>query len=172
MGCGWWCLALGTVYPAITLQISIVQLIRHSLDFANWKVRKALAAVLKPIYTAANPEAAEAELTAFEQSPWGQKFSTVVACWRRARSHVIPFLRFRQQYGARSTPPIPLRVCMRVCAIIKTRGHFPSDEAAIKLIWPALRNIPADWSPAAHDWKEAMNQFALLYADRFTTARG
>jgi putative transposase len=52
--------------------------------------------------------------------------------------------------------------------IIKTRGHFPSDDAATKLIWLALRNITADWGRAAHNWKEAMNQFAILYADRFT----
>lgn len=60
----------------------------------------------------------------------------------------------------------------RLRKIIKTRGHFPSDDAATKLIWLALRNITADWGRAAKDWKEAMNQFAILYADRFTTARG
>ena len=56
----------------------------------------------------------------------------------------------------------------RVRKIIKTRGHFPSDEAATKLIYLALRNITADWGRAAPDWKTAMNQFAILYADRFT----
>jgi len=58
----------------------------------------------------------------------------------------------------------------RLRKIIKTRGHFPSDEAASKLIWLALRNITADWGSAAHNWKEAMNQFALLYEERFTSA--
>ena len=56
----------------------------------------------------------------------------------------------------------------RLRKIIKTRGHFPSDDAATKLIWLALRNITADWSRAAHNWKAAMNQFAILYEDRFT----
>ncbi len=55
--------------------------------------------------------------------------------------------------------------------IVKTRGHFPTDEAATKLLWLALRNITADWSHAAHDWKAAMNQFAILYEDRFTRIR-
>jgi len=57
---------------------------------------------------------------------------------------------------------------MRLRKIIKTRGHFPSDEAAMKLLWLALRNITADWGRAAKEWKVAMNQFAILYADRFT----
>jgi putative transposase len=56
----------------------------------------------------------------------------------------------------------------RLRKIIKTRGHFPSDDAAAKLIWLALRNITADWGRASHNWKEAMNQFAIPYADRFT----
>ena len=71
--------ALGAVFPQTALQTCIVHLIRNSLDFANWKERKALAAAIKPIYTAASAEAAEAELDAFEQGAWGQKFPTVVA---------------------------------------------------------------------------------------------
>ena len=86
--------ALATVFPATTLQTCIVHLIRNSLDYASWKDRKALAAAIRPIYTAANAEAAQAELQAFEASAWGQKFPTVVASWRRAWSHVIPFFAF------------------------------------------------------------------------------
>ena len=76
--------ALGAVFPATTLQTCIVHLIRNSLDFASWKDRKALAAAIKPIYTAVSAEAAQAELDAFEAGPWGQKFPTVVSAWRRA----------------------------------------------------------------------------------------
>ena len=161
--------ALGAVFPQTTLQTCIVHLIRNSLDFANWKERKALAAAIKPVYTAVSAEAAEAELDAFEQGAWGQKFPTVVAAWRRAWDRVIPFFAF---------PPAVRRVIYttnaiesvnaRLRKIIKTRGHFPSDDAANKLIWLALRNITADWSRASRDWKEAMNQFAILYAERFT----
>jgi transposase-like protein len=146
-----------------------VHLIRNSLDYASWKERKQLAAAIKPIYTAASAEAAEAELCEFEQEPWDQKFPTVVASWRRAWSNVIPFFAF---------PPAVRRVIYttnaiesvnsRLRKIIKTRGHFPNDEAATKLIWLALRNITSEWSRAAHDWKMAMNQFAILYEDRFT----
>ena len=161
--------ALGAVFPATTLQTCIVHLIRNSLDFASWKDRKALAAAIKPIYTAVSAEAAEGELNAFEAGPWGQKFPTVVGAWRRAWDRVIPFFAF---------PPEVRRVIYttnaiesvnaRLRKIIKTRGHFPSDDAATKLIWLALRNITEDWGRAANNWKSAMNQFAILYEDRFT----
>jgi len=161
--------ALAAVFPATTLQTCIVHLIRSSLDYASWKERKALAAAIKPIYTAASAEAAQAELDVFEQGSWGRKFPTVAAAWRRAWDKVIPFYAF---------PPGVRRVIYTTNAlesvnaqlrkIIKTRGHFPSDDAATKLIWLALRNITADWGRAAHNWKEAMNQFAILYEERFT----
>ena len=163
--------ALGVVYPATTLQTCIVHLMRNSLDYASWKDRKALAAAIRPIYTAPSAEAAEVELDAFEHGPWGQRFPTVVASWRRAWSNVIPFFAF---------PPEVRRVIYttnaiesvnaRLRKIIKTRGHFPSDDAAAKLIWLALRNITTDWGRAANSWKTAMNQFAILYEDRFTKA--
>ena len=161
--------ALAAVFPATTLQTCIVHLIRNSLDYASWKDRKALAAAIKPIYTAPSAEAAQAELDRFAQGPWGEKFPTVVAAWRRAWDRVIPFFAF----------PPPIRkviyttnaiesINARLRKIIKTRGHFPSDDAATKLIWLALRNITAEWGRAAHDWKAAMNQFAILYDDRFS----
>jgi putative transposase len=161
--------ALGAVYPATTLQTCIVHLIRNSLDYASWKDRKALASAIKPIYTAPSAEAAQAELDAFAQGAWGKKFPTVVASWRRVWDKVIPFFAF---------PPEVRRVIYttnaiesvnaRLRKIIKTRGHFPSDDAATKLIWLALRNITIDWGRAANHWKTAMNQFAILYEDRFT----
>jgi putative transposase len=160
--------ALGAVFPATTLQTCIVHLIRNSLDYASWKDRKPLAAAIKPIYTAANAEAAQGELDAFEQGTWGQRFPTVVAAWRRAWSHVIPFFAFPPQirrviYTTNAIESINARLRK----IIKSRGHFPSDDAASKLIWLALRNISAEWGRAAHNWKEAMNQFAILFEDRF-----
>lgn len=165
--------ALAAVFPATTLQTCIVHLIRNSLDYASWKDRRALAAAIKPIYTAPSAEAALSELEAFAQGPWGEKFPTVAAAWRRSWDRVIPFFAF---------PPAIRRVIYttnaiesvnaRLRKIIKTRGHFPSDDAATKLIWLALRNITTDWGRAAKDWKEAMNQFAILYAERFEAVCG
>lgn len=162
--------ALAAVFPETTLQTCIVHLMRHSLDFANWQERKPLAAALRPIYTAPSAEAASAALDAFARGPWGTKFPTVVASWRRAWTHVIPFFAF---------PPDVRRVLYTTNAlesvhaqlrkIIKTRGHFPNDDAATKLIWLALRNITAKWERGPRFWKAAMNQFAILYEGRFTT---
>jgi len=161
--------ALEAVFPQTTLQTCIVHLIRNSLDYASWKDRKKLAAALRPIYAAASAEAAEAALDAFEDGEWGRKFPTVVAAWRRAWAQVIPFFTFPPEIRRviYTTNAIE-SVNARLRKIIKTRGHFPTDDAASKLIWLALRNITAGWGTAAHHWKEAMNQFAILYAERFT----
>jgi len=163
--------ALDVVFPRTTLQTCIVHLIRNSLDYASWKDRKALAKALRPIYAAASAEAAEAALDAFEAGEWGRKFPTVAAAWRRAWAQVIPFFAFPAEIRRviYTTNAIE-SVNARVRKIIKTRGHFPTDDAANKLIWLALRNITADWGKAAQHWKEAMNQFAILYDDRFTVA--
>ena len=161
--------ALEAVFPATTLQTCIVHLIRSSLAYAGWRERKALAAALKPIYTAASAQAAEAELAAFEASELGQKYPMVAAAWRRAWDRVIPFFAF---------PPEVRRVIYTTNAIeslhrqirkpLKCRGHFPSDEAAAKLIWLALRNVTAKWVRASPQWKKAMLQFAIHYQERFT----
>lgn len=161
--------ALGAVFPATTLQTCIVHLIRNSLDYASWRDRKLLAAALKPIYTATTADHAAQALDDFERGPWGERYPTVVAAWRRAWDRVIPFFAF---------PPAVRRVIYTTNAIesihsqlrkiIKTRGHFPSDDAASKLLWLALRNITADWGRAAKEWREAMNQFAIAYGERFT----
>jgi putative transposase len=160
--------ALAAVYPATTLQTCIVHLLRNSLEYANWKQRKPLATALRAIYTAPSADAAMDALDEFERGPWGVRFPTVVASWRRAWAHVIPFFAF---------PPEIRRVIYttnaleslnaRVRKIIKTRGHFPNDDAATKLIWLALRNISAAWSRSSPAWRPAMNQFAILYGDRF-----
>ncbi|MGN4193993.1 IS256 family transposase [Burkholderia gladioli] len=160
--------ALAAVFPATTLQTCIVHLMRNSLDYASWKDRRGLAAAIRPIYTAASADAAQAELDAFADGERGRRFPTVSASWRNAWDRVIPFFAF---------PPAIRKIIYttnsieningQLCKIIKTRGHFPGDEAATKLIWLALRNITAGWGHAAHDWKAAMNQFAIVYEERF-----
>ena len=137
--------AIEAAFPATTVQTCIVHLIRNSLDYATWKDRKAVAAALRPIYTRRHARPApQAALEAFAAGPWGAKYPTIVRVWRRAWEHVIPFFAF---------PPEVRRVIyttnaieslhMQLRKIIKTRGHFPSDEAATKLLWLALRNVMA-----------------------------
>jgi transposase-like protein len=161
--------ALNAIFPATTLQTCIVHLIRNSLDYASWKHRREVAAAIKPVYTAVNAEAAEEALKEFEEGEWGQRYPTVTAAWRRSWPCVIPFFAF---------PPAIRKIIYTTNAIesvnaslrkiIKTRGHFPSDDAATKLLWLALRNITVKWGSATHDWKAAMNQFAIIYEERFT----
>jgi len=163
--------ALAVVYPRTTLQTCIVHLLRNSLSYAGYRERKALADALKPIYQAVSTEAAEAALADFSEGEWGRRFPTVAAAWRRAWEEVIPFFAFpaevrRVIYTTNAIESLNARVRK----IIKTRGHFPTDEAATKLIWLALRNITAEWKSAITYWKAAMNQFAILYGERFIPA--
>lgn len=161
--------ALAAVFPMTTLQTCIVHLVRHSLDFGNWKERKLLAAALRPIYTAGSAEAAAEALEAFAAGPWGQQYPTIAPTWRRVWAQVIPFFVF---------PPAVRRVLyttnaieslhMQLRKIIKTRGHFPTDDAALKLLWLALQNVCLHTTRSVRLWHEALNQFAVFYGERFT----
>lgn len=165
--------AIETAFPLTTVQTCIVHLIRNSLDFVGWKDRKAVAAELRPVYAAPTMEAALDALESFEEGKWGKKHPLISGAWRRAWDRVTPFFAF---------PPEVRRVIyttnaiesvnMRLRKAIKTRGHFPSDEAAMKLLWLALRNITADWGRATRNWRSALNQFAAIYPDRFKTILG
>ena len=158
--------ALAAVFPATTLQTCIVHLMRHSLDFANWKERKPLAAALRPIYTARERGGRRrGPRRSLSGARGARSFPTVVASWRRAWTHVIPFFAF---------PPEVRRVHLhderaRERARAAAQDHQDArplsrrDEAATKLIWLALRNITAKWARGPTHWQPAMNQFAILY---------
>nr|WP_201646646.1 IS256 family transposase [Paraburkholderia metrosideri] len=165
--------AIGTAYPRTAVQTCIVHLIRNSLEYASYKDRKSVAAALRPVYAAANEQAAQQALEAFAEGPWGAKYPTIVQSWRRAWENVTPFFVFppdirRVVYTTNAIESLN----MQLRKIIKTRGHFPNDEAAIKLLWLALRNVLAKSVRTAFDWSSAMNQFAILFGERFTNARG
>jgi putative transposase len=163
--------AIEAVYPATTRQTCLVHLMRHSLELANWKERKPLAAALRPIYSAPSADAAAAALATFEEGPWGQRFPTIGKAWRREWASIIPFFAFPPDVRRAIYTTNALESVHRsIRKVIKTRGHFPTDDAATKLIWLALRNITADWRRPAHHWRAAMNQFAILYEERFTRA--
>jgi transposase-like protein len=161
--------AIETAYPRTTVQTCIVHLIRNSLDYVSWTQRKPLAAALRPVYTAPSAEAAAEALRAFASSRWGQQYPTIVASWERAWPYVTPFFVF---------PPAVRKLIyttnaieslhMRLRKIIKTRGHFPTDEAASKLLWLAIQNATKRPMRSAHAWHEAMNQFAIFFGERFT----
>jgi hypothetical protein len=132
-------------------------------------VRKAVAAALKAIYRAPTAEAARAALEAFAASDWGRKYPPIAPAWRRHWEQVIPLFAHppeirRMLYTTNAIESLH----MQLRKALKIRGHFPTDEAATKLIYLVLRNISRRWHKAPQEWKAAMNQFAILYPDRFT----
>ena len=160
--------AITTIFPLTQVQTCIVHLIRNSLEYASWKDRKALAAELKTIYRAETAEAAWEALEAFSRGPWGKKYPPVALIWERQWEQVIPFFSYPNEvrkiiYTTNAIESLH----MQLRKIIKNRGHFPNDDAAVKLLYLALRNITKEWKMSAREWKAAMNQFAILFADRF-----
>jgi putative transposase len=164
--------AIRALYPQTVVQTCIVHLVRYSLGFCNYKDRPLVAAELKKIYRAESAQAAQRQLEQFEASAWGTKYRMIAQSWRRAWAEVVPFL---------SYPPEVRRVIyttnaieslhMQLRKVTKNRGHFPSDEAASKLLYLALRNITGKWKKPANGWKETALQFAIMFGERFTGNR-
>lgn len=160
--------AIEAVFPQAQIQTCIVHLMRHSLEYCSWQDRKFVAAELKGIYRAINAEAAEQALSAFEAGRWGQRYPPIVASWRRNWERVIPFFAYPQDVRrVLYTTNAIESLNMQLRKITKNRGHFPNDEAATKLLYLALRNVTAKWKNAGREWKAALTQFAILFADRF-----
>jgi putative transposase len=164
--------AIETVFPKTQVQLCIVHLVRHSLNYVGWKQRKEVAADLKKIYRAATEQEAEMELEAFAQK-WDARFPTISQIWRRNWTRVIPFF---------AHPPEVRKVIyttnaieslnMSLRKITKNRGSFPNDEAALKLLYLALANISKKWTMPIRDWRAALNQFAIVYEDRMPAEFG
>jgi putative transposase len=164
--------AINSVFPETQIQTCIVHLIRNSLDFCSWKDRKPVAKELKTIYRAADAEAAAAALKDFEEGPWGKRFSAITVLWRRHWTHVIPFFAYPQEvrkmiYTTNAIESLNAKLRRSV----RSRGHFPSDEAAMKLIWLQLREITQRWKMPAREWAAAKAQFAVVFGDRFEVNR-
>lgn len=158
--------AIGAVYPQTMVQTCIVHLIRNSLAFVSWKDRKSVVQDLKHVYRAANAELALEWLDGFEER-WARQYPTIAPMWRRAWDYVTPLFAF---------PPAIRKMIYTTNAveslnrslrkIIKTRGSFPTDDAALKLLYLAIRNAGLRWRRPI-EWTAAMSQFAILFGDRF-----
>ncbi|ARS65950.1 IS256 family transposase [Sinorhizobium meliloti] len=164
--------AINAVFAQTTVQTCIVHLLRNSLDFASWKDRKDLARELKAIYGAIDDKAAEAALTTFEGGFWGRKFPAVAQIWRLAWQEVIPFFAFPKDvrriiYTTNAIEALNSKLRRAV----RARGHFPSDEAATKLLYLVLNRSEKEWKMPPREWAMAKSQFAILFADRFQAAR-
>jgi putative transposase len=160
--------AITAVFPDTVVQTCIVHLIRYSMQFASWKERKPIAAALKPIYRAENAATAAAELETFDQGPWGRKYPAIAQSWRRNWEAVIPFFVFPAEvrkiiYTTNAIESLNASVRKAV----RNKGHFPSDQAATKLIWLALRNVAEKWKSPPITWHAAKTQLAIQFEDRF-----
>ena len=158
--------AIGTVFPETLVQTCIVHLIRSSMAFVSWKDRKQIMPDLKAIYRAENAEAALDRLADFEDR-WGAKYPAVGQSWRRAWDHVVPLFAFPPDIRKMIYTTNAVESLHRsLRKIIKTRGSFPNDEAAMKLLYLALQNAGVHWRRPI-EWTAAMGQFAVLFGDRF-----
>ena len=182
--------AIESTWPESLVQTCVVHLIRASMRFVSYSDRRAVAAGLKPIYTAATAEAAAQALEAFAATELGARYPAAIATWKEAWERFIPFLAFppemrRVIYTTNSIESLNYQLRK----ITKNRGHFPSDEAARKLLWLAICNIedrrtreraaerdkPANKRKAAGrlvegqvttNWKQALQQLAVAYPER------
>src|ERR671928_206540 len=142
------------------VQTCIVHLLRHSLEFVAYKDRKAVAAALKDIYRAVDANAGEAALSAFEEGPWGGKYPAIGPSWRRAWGEVVPFYAFpaevrRLLYTTNAIEALNPELRRAV----RARGHFPTDEAAMKLLFLVLNRAEREWKMPSHEWALAKAQF-------------
>jgi putative transposase len=163
--------AIVAVFPEAQVQTCIVHLLRHSLDFVSYKDRKAVAAALKTIYRANDADDGEAALSGFEASEWGRKYPAIGQSWRRAWSEVVPFYAFhpdvrRLIYTTNAIEALNAKLRRAV----RARGHFPTDEAAMKLLFLVLNRTEKEWTMPAREWSIAKAQFAILFGERFTKA--
>ncbi len=158
--------AIEAVYPKTAVQLCIVHLVRYSLNYVSWKLRKDVAADLRAIYTAATVEEAGRQLDAFEEK-WGEAYPSIGQSWRRNWPRVIPFFDYPPEIRKviYTTNAIE-SVNMGLRKVTKNRGAFPSDEALLKLFYLALKNISAKWTMPIRDWKAALNRFTIQFEDR------
>ena len=177
--------AIGSVWPKAIVQTCVVHLIRNSMRYASWKDRKAIAAGLRPIYTAATVESAEIALETFADSDVGKRSPAVVDAWRRAWNEFVPFLDMpaairRVVYTTNAIESINYQLRK----VSKTRGQFPNDDAAYKLLYLAICDIEVRITTRGGNkekkllqrgsntqhWKEALNQLAIIYPGRLPEA--
>jgi putative transposase len=157
--------AIETVFPKAQVQLCIVHLVRASLNYVSWKQRREVAADLRTIYRAATAEEAGMRLEELAQK-WDRTHPTISQIWRRNWERIIPFFAYPSEIRKIIYTTNALEsVNMSLRKVIKTRGSFPNEESAIKLLYLALRNVMKKWN-SVQNWKEALNRFQVLWPDR------
>ena len=158
--------AIESVFPHATVQLCIVHMVRHSLNYVSWKRRAEVAADLRRIYTAATADEVEQRLTEFE-AKWDGEYLPIGQSWRRNWPRLIPFFDYPPEIRKviYTTNAIE-SVNMSLRKLTKNRGAFPSDDALVKLFYLALRNISKKWTMPIRDWKAALNRFTIQFEGR------
>ena len=160
--------AIEAVFPKAVVQLCIVHMVRHSLNYVSWKRRKEVAADLRRIYTSATAEEAELMLGEFE-ARWDAEYLPIGQSWRRNWERLTPFFDYPPEIRKviYTTNAIE-SVNMSLRKLTKNRGSFPSDEALTKLFYLALRNISQKWTMPIRDWKAALTRFTIQFGDRIS----
>lgn len=159
--------AINAVFPQTQIQLCIVHLIRNSLKYVPWKDMKAISRDLKTIYGASNEEDALTALASFDQI-WGAKYPTITELWQRHWQNIVPFLAYPDFIRKAIYTTNAIEAANRqIRKVIKTKGLFPNDQAAMKLIFLALQNASKKWTMPIREWKLALAQFSILFNDRF-----
>jgi putative transposase len=165
--------AIESMFPKTLVQLCIVHLVRNSLNYVVWKERKNVAPDLRAIYSAPTAEAAQEQLHRFGEK-WDKQYPSIRLMWQRNWERIIPFFAFSPEIRkVMYTTNAVESLNMSLRKIIKTRGSFPSEQAALKLLYLALKNVVAKWRRSGvPNWKGALNQFTVLWEDRIrATAR-
>lgn len=160
--------AIEAVFPKTVVQLCIVHMVRYSLNFVSWKLRKAVAADLRTIYTAATIEEAEMRLVEFA-AKWSAGYPAIVQSWQRNWARIVPFFDYPAEIRKviYTTNAIE-SVNMSLRKVTKNRGSFPNDDALIKPYYLALRNISKKWTMPIQNWKAALNRFTIMFDERMT----
>lgn len=163
--------AIEAVFPKTQVQLCIVHMVRNSLNFVGWKQRKEVAADLRRIYAATTEAEAAISLDQFAVK-WETQYPQIAKSWRNNWARVTPFFGYAPAIRkAIYTTNAIESVNFSLRKLIKNRASFPSDDAAIKLLYLGLRNIAKRWTMPIQNWKQAMSQFMIRFEDRFNTAQ-
>jgi putative transposase len=157
--------AIEALFPRTTVQTCIVHLIRHSLRYVPRRQYDAVVKDLKPIYTANNPDVALVALETFEEK-WGAQLPVIGQAWRDAWEHVIPFMAFPDEVRRVVYTTNAIEALNRqLRKALKTKGSFPSEDAARKLIYLAIQNAVPQWT-RTRGWTKALLAFKIQFGDR------
>ena len=160
--------AITAVFPQALVQTCIVHLLRNSLAQVSYRERKPLAKALKAVYRADSAQAARQALEAFRDTELGRRYPAIARSWEAHWEEVVPFFSFTgavRKVIYTTNAIESLNSCVR--RAVAARGHFPSDKAATKLIYMALRNVERKWKAPPSFWHQARREFAILFEDRF-----